>query len=130
MILDKYNIPKKSYLSRLDCLDASNPADTIDMFIELDIFEYLQVKVARLNLPVDSPIIYRIVRTYQLADTLPNPNNLSLHQNAKQFLFRKWHGDSSGRYTEGVLDGYIANPEYTKKNKLPLKLDTEIDKQN
>lgn len=129
-VFDKYNILPSAYLSRLDCFNACYSADIIDMFIELDIFEYIQSKVARLNLHPKDPIVYRIVRTYQLAETLPNPNNLSLHQNAKQFLFKNWHGDLSGKYTGELLDGYIANPEYFLKRNLKPKLDTKIGSKN
>ena len=128
MIFDIYKIPPSKYFSRLDSFVATNPADAIEMFIELDLFEYIQTKVSRLNLLPDHPIFYRIARTYQIADTLPNPDNLPLHQNAKQFLFRNWHGDESGKYIEGVLDGYISNPEKHKIN--DLKLNTGINKQN
>ena len=129
-IFDFYGIPMNVYLARLNCFTASNPADAIDKFIELDLFDYAKLKVSRLALLPDNPIFYRIVRTYQLAATLPNPNNLSLHQNAKQFLFKKWNGNSNGNYEYGVLEGYISNPDYCKSKGIPLKLDTEINDQN
>ena len=120
---DFYHIPQASYLSVLSCFSEIEPADTIDMFIELDIFDYLKNNMSRINLKPDSPIFYRIVRTYQLAETLPNPQNLPLHENAKQFLFK----EQQGKIT---LDGYISNPNTQKKRGGILKLDTGIDNQN
>lgn len=122
-IFDFYQIPKESYLESLSCFIKSNPADTIDMCIELNIFDYLKKNMSRMNLTIDSPLFYRIVRTYQLASILPNPDNLLEYQNAKRFLFRDWKGDDSGNYISGKLDGYIANPGKLKKG---LKLDTQI----
>ena len=129
-IFNIYGIPSDSYLSTLCCFNQTNPADTIDICIELDIFDYLKNKMSRIREQVDSPLFYRIARTYQLSDKLDNPLNLPKHQNAKQFLFKTWHGDANGNYSYGNLDGYISNPDIVKKRGEKLKLDTGIGKQN
>lgn len=122
-IFDLYRIPRSSYLSALSCFVELEPADTIDMFIELDLLDYLKNNMSRMTLKPDSPIFYRIVRTYQQAENLPNPQKLPLHQNAKKFLFKEQQG-------KPIFDGYISNPEAVIKRGTTIKLDTGIDKQN
>ena len=102
---DLYEIPSRVLASALTCFRGSAPEDVIDMFIELDLFDYLLNNISNVYYKADDPIFYAIVRTYQLADKLPNPQNLKLHENAKQFLFSKMKSEDRTPYS---LKKYIS----------------------
>lgn len=126
-VFEFYGIPKESYLSNLDSFCVTEPADAIDMFLELDLFDYLKNNTSRMQIPLTnshrSYTYYRIIRTYQLANILPNPHNLSLHDIAKQFLT-----DNYGRLKHYLIN---ENPLLSIGEKDPLddelkQLDTGI----
>jgi hypothetical protein len=141
-LFDFYGVKPEDYRDTLSCFNSNTAIDTLDIFIELNLYDYAVKNISRLtNKPYD-PIFYRIVRTYQLAKTpqqqtdekIPeqlqknSTDTITPEQKAKQFLFRNWHGDDEGNYLRGVLDTYIVNPERVQKNE--LKLNTRIDKTN
>ena len=60
-VFDTYNIPSQIYLSTLSCFNATNPAEAIDQFIELNCFEYLLQNFSRVIFKSDNLVFYRII---------------------------------------------------------------------
>lgn len=60
-VFDTYHIPSQIYLSTLSCFNATNPAEAIDQFIELNCFEYLLQNFSRVIFKSDNLVFYRII---------------------------------------------------------------------
>lgn len=141
-VFDFYQIPLESRASALSCFTATNPEDTIDMFIELDIFDYLKNKMSCVTKKPDNPEFYRIARTYQLSESLPNPQHLPLHENAKKFIFSQWKDDGTPAGTKTYINKphvinfddektiQVGNPNSYNSNILKIQLNTGINSRN
>ena len=137
-----YQIPLKSCASALSCFTATNPEDTIDMFIELDAFDFLKNKMSNVTKKFDNPMFFAIARTYQLADKLPNPQNLTLHENARRFLYSQWKKNETPAATKRYIYApekvdfknpetiQVGNPNALSEKIIHIQLNTGVTKTN
>ena len=58
--LDFYKIPREKYQKTLSVLSTDNALSAIDMFIELDCYDYIIQNLSRVKEPIDSLMFYKI----------------------------------------------------------------------
>lgn len=71
---DDYGIPKEIYLSKLSCFYPANPADIIDKYIELGLYDYIVNNISKVNISPEETIFYKLA--YALKNTDVNQEML------------------------------------------------------